>query len=80
MINLLAPAKLNLFLHITDRRDDGFHELQTCFQLLDYGDNLEFHLCDSPVLKLESNLNNLEAEDNLIIKAAALLQRHSEVE
>ena len=80
MLSLPAPAKLNLFLHITDRRDDGYHELQTCFQLLNYGDHLEFELSDSSALKLESNLNNLAAEDNLIIKAAELLQRHSEVQ
>ena len=39
---LQAPAKLNLFLHIIGRRDDGYHELQTLFQLLDYGDELSF--------------------------------------
>ena len=41
-LNLLAPAKLNLFLHVTGRRADGYHELQTLFQLLDYGDRLRF--------------------------------------
>ncbi len=39
-LTLSAPAKLNLFLHITGRRDDGYHLLQTVFQLLDYGDTL----------------------------------------
>ncbi len=39
-----APAKLNLFLHITGRRDDGYHELQTLFQLLDFGDTLHFEV------------------------------------
>ena len=38
----LAPAKLNLFLHITGRRPDGYHSLQTVFQLLDWGDRLHF--------------------------------------
>ena len=38
---VLAPAKLNLFLHITGRRPDGYHELQTLFQLLDWGDQLQ---------------------------------------
>lgn len=80
MLSLPAPAKLNLFLHITGRRDDGYHELQTCFQLLDYGDQLEFEISDSPALKLESNIDKIAADDNLIIKAAALLQRHSEVQ
>ena len=41
-LTLSAPAKLNLFLHITGRRADGYHELQTLFQLLDYGDILSF--------------------------------------
>ncbi|MDG2090592.1 MAG: 4-(cytidine 5'-diphospho)-2-C-methyl-D-erythritol kinase [Gammaproteobacteria bacterium] len=80
MLSLPAPAKLNLFLHITNRRDGGYHELQTFFQLLDYGDHLEFELSDSSALKIESNLNNIAAEDNLIIKAAELLQRHSNVQ
>lgn len=37
-IKMLAPAKLNLFLHVTGQRPDGYHELQTLFQLLDFGD------------------------------------------
>ena len=41
---LPSPAKLNLFLHIVGRRDDGYHELQTLFQFLDYGDELSFTL------------------------------------
>ena len=41
-LQLLSPAKLNLFLHITGRRADGYHLLQTLFQLLDYGDELGF--------------------------------------
>lgn len=41
-LELLSPAKLNLFLHITGRRPDGYHNLQTLFQLLDYGDTLRF--------------------------------------
>lgn len=44
MLQILAPAKLNLFLRITGRRNDGYHELQTLFQLLDYGDDLSFEL------------------------------------
>ncbi len=42
-----APAKLNLFLHITGRREDGYHELQTLFQILDWGDELRFVINDS---------------------------------
>lgn len=80
MLKLPAPAKLNLFLHITGRRDDGYHELQTCFQLLDYADQLEFELSASSALTLESNLDMLAAEDNLIMKAAALLQKQSGIQ
>ena len=41
-LTLPAPAKLNLFLHVTGRRADGYHQLQTLFQLLDWGDRLHF--------------------------------------
>ena len=41
-----APAKLNLFLHITGRRPDGYHDLQTLFQILDWGDELRFVVND----------------------------------
>ena len=78
MLSLPAPAKLNLFLHITGRRDDGYHELQTCFQLLDYADQLEFKVENEATISLESNLNTVAAEDNLIIKAATLLQQYSQ--
>lgn len=43
-ITLPSPAKLNLFLHIVGRRPDGYHELQTLFQFLDYGDEITFTL------------------------------------
>ena len=79
MLSLPAPAKLNLFLHITGRRDDGYHELQTCFQLLDYGDHLEFELTVESEISLESNLNNITAADNLIFKAATLLKEHTQI-
>ena len=42
-----APAKLNLFLHITGRRADGYHDLQTVFQILDWGDELRFAVNDN---------------------------------
>ena len=46
-----APAKLNLFLHVTGRRKDGYHELQTVFQFLDHGDELRFAVRDDGVLR-----------------------------
>ena len=57
---VLAPAKLNLFLHITGRRPDGYHELQTLFQLLDWGDQLLFTPNHSGVVTLESERPHAE--------------------
>ena len=74
-LSVLSPAKLNLFLHITGRRKNGYHELQTVFQLLDWGDGLTFTPNDSAAITLESNPTDIPLEDNLIIRAARLLQR-----
>ena len=74
MLSLPAPAKLNLFLHINRRRADGYHELQTCFQLLDYGDKLEFECNDSGSITLQSSLGTIANSDNLVLRAAMLLQ------
>lgn len=76
-ITLPCPAKLNLFLHITGRRPDGYHELQTAFQLLDYGDSLRLSLNDSGELNLSPALAGVPVHDNLIFKAAFLLQKHT---
>ncbi|WP_373691125.1 4-(cytidine 5'-diphospho)-2-C-methyl-D-erythritol kinase, partial [Endozoicomonas sp. ONNA2] len=73
---LPAPAKLNLFLHITGRRPDGYHNLQTLFQFLDFGDQLTIVVSDSGI-GLVSDLEGVEPEDNLIVKAARLLQQET---
>ncbi|PSJ44859.1 4-(cytidine 5'-diphospho)-2-C-methyl-D-erythritol kinase [Zobellella endophytica] len=73
-LTLPAPAKLNLFLYITGRRDDGYHNLQTLFQFLDYGDSLAFAPAPDGELRLEPNLPGVPPEQNLIIRAARLLQ------
>lgn len=73
---LPAVAKLNLFLHITGRRADGYHNLQTLFQLLDYGDELHFTPRQDNGLTLRCNDAGLVSEQNLILKAARLLQQH----
>lgn len=72
-----APAKLNLFLHITGQREDGYHELQTLFQLLDYADQLQFQPNDSGEIRRSSVLAQLPAEQDIVVKAARLLARHS---
>jgi 4-diphosphocytidyl-2-C-methyl-D-erythritol kinase len=75
-ITVRAPAKLNLFLRVLDRRPDGFHELDTVFERIDLADELAFEpaphvslTCDDPALSC--------GEDNLILKAARLLQQAS---
>lgn len=74
-VTLPSPAKLNLFLHITGRREDGYHNLQTVFQLLDYGDSLTFTPNNSGKITISPNLNGVIAKDNLIVRAAKLLQQ-----
>jgi 4-diphosphocytidyl-2-C-methyl-D-erythritol kinase len=76
-LSLLSPAKLNLFLHITGRRPDGYHELQTLFQLLDWGDRMHFTTDDSGEIRLHCPGLDIPPEDNLILRAAHLLQRDS---
>ncbi|GGY68833.1 4-(cytidine 5'-diphospho)-2-C-methyl-D-erythritol kinase [Marinobacter zhanjiangensis] len=73
-ITLPSPAKLNLFLHITGRRADGYHELQTLFQFLDYGDTLTFRLRDDARINLQPELTGVPRDQNLIIRAAEHLQ------
>lgn len=73
-LTLLAPAKLNLFLHITGRREDGYHELQTLFQLLDWGDELTFTANTSGQVTLSGSDVGVAPRDNLILRAAAALQ------
>ena len=79
-LKLLSPAKLNLFLHILGRRPDGYHELQTIFQLLDYGDQITFTPRQDEQLHLQGSPPSVALEDNLIIRAARLLQAHSQTQ
>jgi 4-diphosphocytidyl-2-C-methyl-D-erythritol kinase len=76
-LTLPAPAKINLFLHITGRRADGYHLLQTVFQLLDFGDELRFSLRDDSKICLHGELAGVPAAQNLIMRAAHLLQEHT---
>lgn len=69
-----APAKLNLFLHITGRRTDGYHELQTVFQFIDYVDELRFTSRSDGIIQLSPDLPNVLPEHNLVVRAACLLQ------
>lgn len=78
-LHLLAPAKLNLFLHITGRRADGYHQLQTYFQLLDHGDWLSFDLRSDNNITLQPEIPGVAFEQNLIVRAARLLQPHAQI-
>src|ERR1700722_812536 len=72
-----APAKINLFLHILGRRKDGYHDIQTVFQFLDFCDILNFKLREDGQIFLTPELANTPNSENLIIKAAQLLQSES---
>ncbi|MFC6632626.1 4-(cytidine 5'-diphospho)-2-C-methyl-D-erythritol kinase [Microbulbifer taiwanensis] len=74
---LPAPAKLNLILRILGRRPDGYHELQTLFQLLDFGDSLEFELLKDAEIGVDADNLDIPLQDNLIYRAARLLQQKS---
>ena len=76
-LTLPAPAKLNLMLHITGRRADGYHELQTLFQFLDYGDELSFALRDDGEVRLQTEIVDVPHDSNLIVRAARALKEAS---
>ena len=92
-ISCFSPAKINLFLHITGKRADGYHNLQTVFRLLDWGDTLKFTLTNShfspdavlhqasdtlPIQLSGNNLPTASLTDNLIYQASMALLRHAQ--
>lgn len=72
-----APAKLNLFLHVVGRRQDGYHLLQTVFRFLDFSDQLSFEIRTDGVIKLHNPLPGVPEEKDLCVRAAKLLQQRS---
>ena len=71
---LPAPAKLNLFIHVTGRRSDGYHLIQTVFRLLDWGDEIELeHRDDGRVERIEGP-DDIAPDDDLAVRAARLFQ------
>lgn len=76
-LRLTAPAKLNLWLHVNGRRDDGYHLLQTVFQLLDWGDRIDLRRRDDGRIVRQGGLSELSDEDDLAIRAARLLREAS---
>ncbi len=73
----LAPAKINLFLHITGQRADGYHLLQTVFRLLDYYDNIYLKPTESKEIKRVNDVVGVPEAQDLCIRAAKLLQQHT---
>lgn len=76
-LTLPSPAKLNLMLHILGRREDGYHELQTLFQFVDYGDEITFAVRDDGVIQLHTEFAGVPHDSNLIVRAAKMLQQQS---
>lgn len=74
-----APAKLNLFLHVTGRRNDGYHELQTLFQLIDLCDELEFEPNSEGIISRLGSHDEIPIDRDLAIRAARLLQSVTDV-
>ncbi len=75
-----APAKLNLFLHITGRRADGYHLLQTVFQFLDFGDVLAFTPRGDGRIERLTDVPGVPAEQDLVVRAATLLKQQAGVD
>jgi 4-diphosphocytidyl-2-C-methyl-D-erythritol kinase len=69
-----APAKLNLFLHVVGRRDDGYHLLQTVFRLIDLCDELEFAPRTDRAVRLATPIPGVPEDDDLAVRAARLLK------
>lgn len=76
LLNLPAPAKLNLFLHVVGRRDDGYHLLQSAFMLIDWQDTLDLTLTtDGGITRSQEGAGDLPANDDLCVRAARALQQ-----
>ncbi len=74
-----APAKLNLFLHITGRREDGYHSLQSVFQFLDFRDEVRVEVRDDGEIRRHGEIPGVPPEQDLMVRAARLLQDRCEV-
>ncbi|OBT26866.1 4-(cytidine 5'-diphospho)-2-C-methyl-D-erythritol kinase [Vibrio splendidus] len=73
-----SPAKLNLFLYITGQRDNGYHELQTLFQFVEFGDELTVSANqETSAITITPEIPGVATEDNLIWKAATALQQYT---
>ena len=71
----LSPAKINLFLHITSKRSDGYHNLQTIFQLVDYCDEININYRSDEIIRRISGNENIPQDQDLTIRSATLLKK-----
>ena len=79
-VTYLAPAKINLFLHINSKRADGYHNLQTIFQLLDYGDEITLSLRNDGEIKRIYGNETISPDKDLILRSAHTLKKYCETE
>lgn len=77
LLHCPAPAKLNLFLHVTGRRADGYHLLQSAFQLINHCDSLDFVSRDDGVIRRTNHIAGVPEDSDLIVRAARLLQSNT---
>lgn len=78
MLTFPAPAKLNLFLHIIGRRQDGYHLIQTVFRFIDFSDELSFKLRADGIIKLHNPMPGIPEDIDLCLRAAKLLRQETD--
>ena len=71
----LSPAKINLFLHVTSKRPDGYHNLQTIFQLLDYCDEISLDYREDGIINRLSGNESIPQDQDLAIRSATILKK-----
>ncbi|MDA9058797.1 hypothetical protein N9K59_05970 [Candidatus Thioglobus sp.] len=71
----LSPAKINLFLHVTSKRSDGYHNIQTIFQLVDYCDEININYRSDGLISRISGNENISKDQDLTIRSATLLKK-----
>ena len=77
LYDIPAPAKLNLFLHVTGRRADGYHLLQTVFRFIDLNDRLDIDVRPDSLICRETDMSGVPHDEDLVVRAARALQRHT---
>ena len=75
--SFLAPAKVNLFLHVVSQREDGYHLLQTVFRLLDFYDTIHLKPRNDGIIRRVHDVAGVPEQQDLCVRAAKLLQQHT---